>query len=107
MRNLLKLELFAPWDDKGPPVPKFETYRPINVHLVQSNSTTNVSQPHPSSGECLSPPLGGAFNEYFLLLVFEWKSRNANISMQTAKYRLVSFAQGMKVYSLSDDSVRV
>ena len=30
-----------------------------DVHFVYSHSTTNTSQPHPSDGESLSPPLGG------------------------------------------------
>ena len=38
---------------------EIETYGPPGIDMVYSHTTTNSPQPHPSAGECLSPPLGG------------------------------------------------
>ena len=70
------------------PVPIIGTYRRLVIYFAYSHSTPNTSHPHPSSGESLSPPLGGAFTNHFHLRVFERELRNANESTQIAKDRL-------------------
>src|SRR5512141_799545 len=65
-------------------VPKFDTYRLRGAQLAYSHTTTNSSRPHPSVGECLSPPLGGDLSNHFHLLMLERELRSANKSTQTA-----------------------
>jgi hypothetical protein len=70
------------------PVPIIGTYRRLVIYFAYSHSTPNTSHPHPSSGEYLSPPLGGAFADHLHLQVFERELSNADKSTQIAKYRL-------------------
>ena len=60
-------QFLSPVSKKGP-----------DVHFAYSHSTTNTPQPHPSSGECLSPPLGGTLAGHFHLLWVQGQLRNAN-----------------------------